>query len=68
MMAIDDLAKEYGWERYGDSYIFKTRDNDFIIGADLKVYIDFIQRTITLKKILSDAEKKQLIKLFGEKY
>jgi hypothetical protein len=43
-------------------------EHNYNIGDDFKVYIDFIQRTITLKKILSDAEKKQLIKLFGEKY
>lgn len=64
---MDALAEEYGWEKYGESYVFKDRDVDLIIDDDFKVYIDYVGRILTIKKILSNAEKKQIIKLFGER-
>lgn len=63
---MDTLASEYGWDKYGESYCLWKWNMDLILDNDFKIYVDFIGITLTIKKDLSNSEKKQILKIFGD--
>ena len=65
-MSIDELAYEYGWDKWSDRYVRERAEDTLFIDIKLKEFgVELGFRSITLKYNLTNSNITTLIKLFG---
>ncbi len=66
---IEELAYNYGWERWGNVFIRQRADGELFIDVGLREFgVRNAMRSMTLKNNLTSSNIKTLIKLFGAKF